>query len=205
MKRSKTSKSWMNEHVSDPYVHKAKIAGYRSRAAFKLLEANEKFNFLTKKMNVVDLGSAPGSWSQVISQMTGCNGNIFALDLLEMAPIKNVEFLIGDFREQEMLDSLEKKLGKTSLDLVISDMAPNISGIKTSDQAGIIHLNELALQFSTDWLKPNGCFLVKSFVGAEFDGFVAETRKHFEKVTTFKPASSRDRSSEIFVFGRNKI
>ena len=156
-------------------------------------------------MNVVDLGSAPGSWSQVISQMTGCNGNIFALDLLEMVPIKNVEFLKGDFREQEMLDSLEKKLGKTSLDLVISDMAPNISGIKTSDQAAIIHLNELALQFSAYWLKPNGCFLVKSFVGAEFDGFVAETRKYFEKVTTFKPASSRDRSSEIFVFGRNKI
>ena len=145
MKRSKTSKSWMNEHVSDPYVHQAKLVGYRSRAAFKLLEANDKFNFLTKHMSVVDLGSAPGSWSQVLSNTLGSNGHIFALDLLEMELIKNVDFLKGDFREQEILDILVKKLGKTSLDLVISDMAPNISGIKSSDQAGIIHLNELAL------------------------------------------------------------
>ena len=205
MKRSKTSKSWMNEHVSDPYVHQAKLVGYRSSAAFKLLEANDKFNFLTKHMSVVDLGSAPGSWSQVLSNTLGSNGHIFALDLLEMELIKNVDFLKGDFREQEILDILVKKLGKTSLDLVISDMAPNISGIKSSDQAGIIHLNELALEFAVKWLKPNGCFLVKSFVGEDFDGFVAETRKQFEKVTTFKPKSSRDRSSEIFVFGRNRI
>ena len=205
MKRSKTSKSWMNEHVSDPYVHQAKLVGYRSRAAFKLLEANDKFNFLTKHMSVVDLGSAPGSWSQVLSNTLGSNGHIFALDLLEMELIKNVDFLKGDFREQEILDILVKKLGKTSLDLVISDMAPNISGIKSSYQAGIIHLNELALEFAVKWLKPNGCFLVKSFVGEDFDGFVAETRKQFEKVTTFKPKSSRDRSSEIFVFGRNRI
>ena len=205
MKRSKTSKSWMNEHVSDPYVHKAKIAGYRSRAAFKLLEANEKFNFLTKKMNVVDLGSAPGSWSQVISQMTGCNGNIFALDLLEMVPIKNVDFLKGDFREQEMLDSLEKKLGKTSLDLVISDMAPNISGIKTVDQSRAIYLNELVLDFSVNWLKPNGSMLVKSFIGADFDNYIKSIKIFFKKVIRVKPEASRSRSSEIFILAYEKI
>ena len=205
MKRSKTSKSWMNEHVSDAYVKKAKMAGYRSRAAFKLIEANDKYQFLEKKMNVVDLGSAPGSWSQVLASLMDGNGNIFALDLLDMDPIKGVDFIQGDFREQGVLEILEKKLDKTHLDLVISDMAPNISGIKSSDQAGIIYLNELALQFAVDWLKPKGNFLVKSFIGAEFDDYVREVKKYFEAVHTFKPKSSRNRSSEIFVYGKSKI
>ena len=144
----------MSEHVSDAYVKKAQIAGYRSRAAFKFIEANEKYQFLEKKMNVVDLGSAPGSWSQVLASLMDGNGNIFALDLLDMDPVKGVDFIQGDFREQRVLEVLEKKLDKTHLDLVISDMAPNISGIKSADQAGIIYLNELALQFAVDWLKP---------------------------------------------------
>ena len=203
MKRSKTSKSWMSEHVSDAYVKQAQIAGYRSRAAFKLIEANEKYQFLEKKMNVVDLGSAPGSWSQVLASLM--DGNIFALDLLDMDPIKGVDFIQGDFREQGVLEILEKKLDKTHLDLVISDMAPNISGIKSADQAGIIYLNELALQFAVDWLKPKGNFLVKSFIGAEFDDYVREIKKYFETVYTFKPKSSRNRSSEIFVYGKSKI
>ena len=203
MKRSKTSKSWMSEHVSDTYVKQAQIAGYRSRAAFKLIEANEKYQFLEKKMNVVDLGSAPGSWSQVLASLL--DGNIFALDLLDMDPIKGVDFIQGDFREQRVLEILEKKLDKTHLDLVISDMAPNISGIKSADQAGIIYLNELALQFAVDWLKPKGNFLVKSFIGAEFDDYVREVKKYFETVYTFKPKSSRNRSSEIFVYGKSKI
>ncbi len=205
MKRSKTSKSWMNEHVSDAYVKKAQMAGYRSRAAFKLIEANEKYQFLEKKMNVVDLGSSPGSWSQVLASMVDVKGNIFALDLLDMDTIKGVDFIQGDFREQEVLEMLEKKLDKIPLDLVISDMAPNISGIKPADQAGIIYLNELALQFAVDWLKPKGNFLVKSFIGAEFDIFVREVKKNFETVYTFKPKSSRNRSSEIFVYGKSKI
>ena len=205
MKRSKTSKSWMNEHVSDAYVKKAKMAGYRSRAAFKLIEANDKYQFLEKKMNVVDLGSAPGSWSQVLASLMDGNGNIFALDLLDIDPIKGVDFIQGDFCEQGVLEILEKKLDKTPLDLVISDLAPNISGIKSADQAGIIYLNELALQFAVDWLKPKGNFLVKSFIGAEFDDYVREVKKYFKAVYTFKPKSSRNRSSEIFVYGKSKI
>ena len=205
MKRSKTSKSWMNEHVSDAYVKKAKMAGYRSRAAFKLIEANDKYQFLEKKMNVVDLGSAPGSWSQVLASLMDGNGNIFALDLLDIDPIKGVDFIQGDFCEQGVLEILEKKLDKTRLDLVISDLAPNISGIKSADQAGIIYLNELALQFAVDWLKPKGNFLVKSFIGAEFDDYVREVKKYFKAVYTFKPKSSRNRSSEIFVYGKSKI
>ena len=205
MKRSKTSKSWMSEHISDPYVHRAQVAGYRSRAAFKLIEANEKYQFFTKNMNVVDLGSSPGSWCQVLNKLNDEGGNIFALDLLEMDPIKGVDFIKGDFREQAVLTELEKKLDKRSLDLVISDMAPNISGIKTSDQAGIIYLNELALQFALDWLKPKGNFFVKSFIGAEFDKYVGEVKKSFHAVSTYKPKSSRNRSSEIFVFGKSKI
>tara|TARA_B100001057_G_scaffold229784_1_gene230117 strand:- start:928 stop:1515 length:588 start_codon:yes stop_codon:yes gene_type:complete len=195
----------MNEHVSDAYVRQAHIAGYRSRAAFKLIEANEKYQFLGKKINVVDLGSAPGSWSQVLACLMDGNGNIFALDLLDMDPIKGVNFIQGDFREQGVLEILEKKLDKTHLDLVISDMAPNISGIKSADQAGIIYLNELALQFAVDWLKPKGNFLVKSFIGSGFDNYVCEVKKHFKIVYTFKPKSSRSRSSEIFVFGKSKI
>ena len=205
MKRSKTSKSWMNEHVSDAYVKRAQMAGYRSRAAFKLIEANEKYQFLEKKMNVVDLGSAPGSWSQVLTSLMDGNGNIFALDLLDIDPIKGVDFIQGDFREQGVLEILEKKLDKTRLDLVISDLAPNISGIRSADQAGIIYLNELALQFAVDWLKPKGNFLVKSFIGAEFDDYVCEVKKYFKAVYTFKPKSSRNRSSEIFVYGKSKI
>ena len=205
MKRSKTSKSWMNEHLSDAYVKQAQIDGYRSRAAFKLIEANDKYQFLGKKINVVDLGSAPGSWSQVLACLMDGNGNIFSLDLLDMDPIEGVNFIQGDFREQGVLEILEKKLDKIRLDLVISDMAPNISGIKTADQAGIIYLNELALKFAVDWLKPKGNFLVKSFIGAEFDDYVREVKKYFETVYTFKPKSSRSRSSEIFVYGKSKI
>ena len=205
MKRTKTSKNWMHEHVDDFYVNEAQRLGYRSRAAFKLLQANEKYKFLKQGSRIVDLGSAPGSWSEVLSKLIGERSRIIAVDILAMQNIKNVEFIQGDFREEAVLLKLERKLENEQLDLVISDMAPNISGIKSSDQAGIIHLNELALEFAVKWLKPNGCFLVKSFVGEDFDGFVAETRKQFEKVTTFKPKSSRDRSSEIFVFGRNRI
>ena len=202
MKRSRTSKSWMNEHVKDSYVKQAQSDGYRSRAAYKLIEANEKFKFLSKNMVVVDLGSSPGSWSQATEKIVGSQGKIFALDIIEMQPIKNVSFIQGDFREEYVLHALENKLGDLKVDLVISDMAPNISGIKTKDQAGIIHLNELALDFSRNWMKPNGNLLVKSFVGEQYETFIDAARKVFNKVVTFKPKSSRDRSSEIFIVGQ---
>ena len=202
MNRSRTSKSWMNEHVKDSYVKQAQADGYRSRAAYKLIEANEKFKFLSKNMVVVDLGSSPGSWSQATEKIVGSQGKIFALDIIEMQPIKNVSFIQGDFREEYVLHALENKLGDLKVDLVISDMAPNISGIKTKDQAGIIHLNELALDFSRNWMKPNGNLLVKSFVGEQYETFIDAARKVFNKVVTFKPKSSRDRSSEIFIVGQ---
>ena len=192
----------MNEHVSDIFVRQAQSDGYRSRAAYKLIEANEKFKLLEKGMVVVDLGAAPGSWCQVINNAIGSQGKIFALDLLEMHPIKNVDFIQGDFRDELVLHELENKLNDLKVDLVISEMAPNISGIKTKDQAGIIHLNELALDFAINWMKPNGNFLVKSFIGEQYESFIEAARVVFTKVTTFKPKSSRDRSAEIFIVGQ---
>ena len=201
MKRTKTSKNWMHEHVDDFYVQEAQKQGYRSRAAFKLIQANEKYKFIKHDSRAVDLGAAPGSWSEVLSRLIGKSGRIVALDILEMQNIKNVEFIQGDFREQLVLQKIEKLLENDKLDLVISDMAPNISGIKVKDQLGIIYLNELALDFSLKWLKPNGHFLVKSFVGADFEKFLGEVKRQFKIVTTFKPKASRDRSSEIFIYG----
>ena len=202
MKRSRTSKSWMNEHVKDSYVKQAHSDGFRSRAAYKLIEANAKFKLISENMVIVDLGSSPGSWSQASVKIIGSQGKLFALDILEMQPIKNVNFIQGDFREEHVLHALENKLGDLKVDLVISDMAPNISGIKTKDQAGIIHLNELALDFSRNWMKPNGNLLVKSFIGEQYEEFIEAARKVFNKVVTFKPKSSRDRSSEIFIVGQ---
>ena len=205
MKRTRTSKSWMSEHISDVFVKQAKKDGYRSRAAYKLIEIDEKYNLFKKNMIVVDLGSAPGSWSQVAANKIGIKGKIIALDLLEMEPIKKVEFIQGDFRDNKSLIEIEKELNNLEVDLVISDMAPNISGIKVVDQSAAIYLNELALDFSCNWLKPNGNLLVKSFIGADFDSFVNSVKPFFKKVVRIKPSSSRDRSSEIFVLGFEKI
>ena len=205
MKRTRTSKSWMSEHISDSFVKQAQKDGYRSRAAYKLIEIDEKYNILKKNMVVIDLGSSPGSWSQLASKKIGLNGKVIAIDLIEMQPISNVEFIQGDFRDDNMLKEVEKNLNKLDVDLVISDMAPNITGIKVVDQSAAIHLNELALDFSCNWLKPNGHFLVKSFIGADFDSFVKSIKPFFKKVIRIKPSSSRDRSSEIFVLGYEKI
>ena len=205
MKRTRTSKTWMSEHVSDSYVKQAQIDGYRSRAAYKLIEIDEKYSLFKQRMTVIDLGSAPGSWSQVAIKKIGLKGNVIALDLLEMQPIKKVEFIQGDFRDNKTLIEIEKRLNNLEVDLVISDMAPNISGIKVVDQSAIIHLNELALEFSCNWLKPNGHLLVKSFIGADFDSFVSSVKPFFKKVIRVKPSSSRDRSSEIFVLGYEKL
>jgi 23S rRNA (uridine2552-2'-O)-methyltransferase len=205
MKRTRTSKSWMSEHISDLFVKQAQKDGYRSRAAYKLIEINEKYNIFKENMTIVDLGSAPGSWSQVAVKRIGSKGKVIALDLLEMHPIKKVEFIQGDFRDDKVLIELENKLNNAEIDLVISDMAPNISGIKVVDQSAAIYLNELALDFSCNWLKPNGHLLVKSFIGADFDSFVDSVKPFFKKVIRIKPSSSRDRSSEIFVLGYDKL
>ena len=205
MKRTRTSKSWMTEHISDPFVKQAQKDGYRSRAAYKLIEINEKYNLIRKNAIVVDLGSSPGSWSQIAVKKIGINGKVIALDLLEMQPIKRVEFIQGDFRDNEVLSEVESKLNNLEVDLVISDMAPNITGIKVVDQSATIHLNELALEFSCNWLKPNGHLLVKSFIGSDFDSFFDSVKPFFKKVIRIKPNSSRDRSSEIFVLGYEKV
>jgi 23S rRNA (uridine2552-2'-O)-methyltransferase len=204
MKRTRTSKAWMQEHVSDEFVKRAQREGYRARAAYKLMEIDDKDHLIKPGMVIVDLGSAPGSWSQVAMQRLQGKGRVFALDILEMQPVPGVEFLQGDFREDSVLAQLESKLEGGQVDLVISDMAPNISGINVTDQARVAHLAELALEFAKDWLKPGGHLLVKVFAGSGFDDNLKAMREIFEQVVTRKPKASRDRSSEIFLLGLKK-
>ncbi|MBI5910262.1 MAG: RlmE family RNA methyltransferase [Betaproteobacteria bacterium] len=202
MSRSKTSKAWMREHVNDPYVQRARAEGYRSRAAYKLLELDEKDRLLVPGQLLVDLGAAPGSWSQVALARLGSKGRVVAVDLLPMEPLPGVHFVQGDFREQAVLDALIKALGGRKADLVISDLAPNISGIGVSDQARAMHLAELALEFARQCLKPGGSLLVKVFQGAGFTEFLAAMRKAFAKVASRKPEASRGRSSEVYLLGK---
>jgi len=191
----------MHEHVSDEYVKRAQREGYRARAAYKLIEIDDKDHLIKPGMTIVDLGAAPGSWSQVAVQRLKGNGRVIALDLLDMQPLAGVEFIQGDFREDEILLQLENKLAERQVDLVIADMAPNISGISVVDQAKAAYLTELALEFSIKWLKPGGHFLVKVFAGSGFDEIVKSMRDYFEKVVTRKPKASRDRSSEVYLLG----
>ena len=201
MKPTRTSKAWMMEHLNDPYVKLAQKEGYRARAAYKLMEIDDKDKLIKPGMTVVDLGSAPGSWSQVAVQRLKGQGKVIALDILDMQPIAGVTFIQGDFREESVLKVLEETINKTPVDLVIADMAPNISGVKDVDQAGAAYLTELALEFSKDWLKPNGNFLVKVFIGAGFEEILQNMRQMFDKVVTRKPKASRDRSSEVYLLG----
>ncbi len=202
MKRSKTSKAWMREHVSDPYVQRAKREGFRSRAAYKLEEIDARDRLLRPGMSVVDLGAAPGGWSQVVAQRLAGRGRVMALDCLEMTPIPGVDFICGDFRAPEVLQALERALEGARVDLVLSDMAPNLSGIAAADQARHLHLAELALDFACANLKIGGHFLVKSFQGEGFPGFLAGLRRSFRQVVSRKPKSSRERSSEIYLLGK---
>lgn len=202
MKPTKTSKQWMQEHVSDPYVQLAQKEGYRSRAAYKLLEIDARDHLLKRGMAVVDLGAAPGGWSQVAAAK-GCK--VIALDLLPMQPISGVELIQGDFREDGVLEQMEKRLDGGRIGLVLSDMSPNISGISVSDQARAIHLAELALDFSLRHLKPEGAFLIKLFQGAGFEDYVKQVRRHFARAVTRKPKASRDRSSEVYLLGLGKL
>ena len=201
MKLKPSSKAWMHEHVNDEFVKRAQKEGYRARAAYKLIEIDDKDKLIKPGMTIVDLGATPGSWSQVATQRLKGQGRIIALDLLEMEPIKGVEFIQGDFREEAVLRQLENSLQGKQVDLVIADMAPNMSGITIVDQAGAAYLTELALEFSRDWLKPSGNFLVKVFIGAGFDEILASMRGLFDKVVTRKPKASRGRSNEVYLLG----
>lgn len=204
MKRTKTSKGWMKEHVNDFFVKQAKKEGYRSRAAYKLMEIAERDRLIVPGMTVVDLGAAPGGWSQVAAEKVGGKGRIIAVDLLDMQPIPGATFVQGDFRQPEIIAELKKKLGDGSPDLVISDMSPNITGISAVDQARGMELAELALDFSTLQLNSGANFLVKVFQGSGFEAFLNAMRTTFGRVVTRKPEASRNRSSEIYLLGLGK-
>jgi 23S rRNA (uridine2552-2'-O)-methyltransferase len=204
MKLKPSSKAWMHEHINDEYVKRAQKEGYRARAAYKLLEIDDKDKLIKPGMTIVDLGATPGSWSQVAVKRLKGQGRIIALDILDMQPINGVEFIQGDFREDQVLRQLEQTLHQKPVDLVIADMAPNMSGIADVDQAGAAHLTELALEFSKDWLKPSGHFLVKVFIGAGFEEILQTMRQMFDKVVTRKPKASRGRSNEVYLLGLGK-
>ena len=201
MKRTRTSKAWMQEHVNDEFVKRAQRDGYRARSAYKLIEIDDRDKLIRPGMTVVDLGAAPGSWSQVVMQRMQGRGRVFALDLLEMHPLAGVEFIQGDFTETAVLEQLQQRLGESRVDLVICDMAPNMSGISIVDQARVAYLAELALEFSLQWLQPGGNLLVKVFAGSGYEEILQAMRNGFTKVVTRKPKSSRDRSSEVYLLG----
>lgn len=202
MPRSKSSSAWMREHVTDAFVQRARREGYRSRAAYKLLEIARRDRLLARGMTVVDLGAAPGGWSQVAAELVGGGGRVIAVDLLAMPPITGVTFIQGDFREDGTLMQVEAALRGGLADLVLSDMAPNISGIGMSDQARAAHLAELALDFAGKWLKPGGNLLVKAFQGADYAALRESMRRQFRQLLTRKPEASRSRSSEIYLLGK---
>lgn len=198
MSRSKSSSRWLREHFDDVYVKKAQAEGLRSRAVYKLEELIERDRLLKPGISVVDLGAAPGGWSQLVRQRLGDQGKVFALDILPMQGIAGVDFLQGDFREEAVLAQLEARLEGQKVDLVLSDMAPNMSGVALADQIRSMDLAELALDFSRQWLKPGGSFLIKLFQGAGFDDYLRTLRANFSRVTMRKPKASRARSREVY-------
>lgn len=195
------TKAWKNRQQNDPYVRRARDEGYRARAAYKLLEIDAKDGLLHGARRVVDLGAAPGSWSQVARRVLPDAASVIALDVLPMAPLAGVTFLQGDFREDAVLAELEARLEGRKVDLVLSDMAPNLSGIGPADQARSIDLAELALAFARDWLDSSGRCVVKVFQGAGFDGLLTEFRRSFRSVKVRKPAASRPESREVYLVG----
>lgn len=202
--RSKSSQRWLKEHFSDPFVKKAKAEGLRSRAAYKLEELVERDRLLKPGMVVVDLGAAPGGWSQWVRQALGAKGRVIALDILEMPSLAGVEFLHGDFREDAVLSQLEASLGGQTVDLVLSDMAPNMSGVDAVDLPRAMHLSELAMDFADRHLRVDGAFLIKLFQGVGFDDYVRELRRRYAKVSIRKPAASRKRSTEVYALAQGK-
>ena len=203
MKRSKSSGRWMQEHFDDHYVKLAQKEGYRSRACYKLLEIQKKDKLINKNMTVVDLGAAPGGWSQVAADLVGDHGKVYASDILPMDVLAGVTFIHGDFREQDVLDELLGATKGRNIDLVISDMAPNISGDRAVDQPRAMYLAELALDFAVKVLKPGGHLLVKVFQGEGIDEYRRLMGSSFQSVKTRKPEASRPRSREIYLLARN--
>ncbi|MCF6264608.1 MAG: 23S rRNA (uridine(2552)-2'-O)-methyltransferase RlmE [Xanthomonadales bacterium] len=212
MARTKSSKRWLNEHFDDHWVKQAQQAGYRSRAAFKLIEIDQKDQLIRPGMVVIDLGAAPGGWSQIVAPLVGNKGLVFALDILPMQSLAGVEFIQGDFSGDEFLQQLEEMLqkfdvgnqNKKAVDLVLSDMAPNISGMDAIDQPRAMHLAELAADFALQHLRPGGDFLVKVFQGQGFDEYLRGLRAAFNKVITRKPKASRQRSREVYLLAKGR-
>jgi 23S rRNA (uridine2552-2'-O)-methyltransferase len=200
--RSKSSSRWLQEHVNDPYVKQAQKDGYRARSSYKLIELNEKDRLIRPGMLVLDLGSAPGGWSQVAAALVGDKGRVLATDILPMEPLKKVEFIQGDFREESVLNQILARLDGDKPDLVLSDIAPNISGVSSADQASSIYLLELALDMVRRVLKPRGTFVAKLFQGVGSDEYLTELRTAFEKVSIRKPAASRPRSREVYLVAK---
>lgn len=202
MARSKSSRRWLQEHVNDPYVKQAQKEGYRSRSSYKLIELNERDKLIRPGMLVMDLGSAPGGWSQVAGRLVGEKGRVLATDILPMDGLANVDFIQGDFREEAVFNQILERLGGNKPDLIISDIAPNISGIDSADQASSIYLLELALDMARRVLKPKGNFVAKLFQGVGSEAYLKDLRTSFDKVSIRKPAASRSRSREVYVVAR---
>ena len=205
-KKNKSNASWVHAHINDPYVKMAQKDGYRARAAYKLKEIDDEYHLIKSGMVIVDLGSTPGSWSQIarekLTSKGQMNGRVIALDLLPMEPIADVDFILGDFREDDVLAQLQNLLGSAKVDLVLSDMAPNLSGIASVDAARIEHISELALDFAQHHLQANGALLIKTLHGAAYDGIVKQFRALFKQVHIRKPKASRAHSAETFILGR---
>lgn len=199
MGRSKSSDRWLREHFKDPHVIKSKQDGYRSRASYKLIELNDKDRFIRSGMHVLDLGAAPGGWSQVAVESVGDSGKVVASDILEMDSLAGVEFVQGDFTEEAVYETILAILGNKKIDLVISDMAPNMSGMKAIDQPSSMYLAELAMDLATNSLRSGGAFVTKLFMGEGFDEYVKQAKTCFDRVVTRKPASSRPRSNEVYM------
>jgi 23S rRNA (uridine2552-2'-O)-methyltransferase len=202
MARSKSSGQWLQRHVNDPYVKQAQQDGYRSRSAYKLIQLDEKDRLIRPGMLVVDLGSAPGGWSQVAGRLVGSKGRVVATDILPMDPLANVEFIQGDFTEEAVLARVLEALGGEKPDLVICDIAPNITGVDSADQAASMYLVELALDMVRQVLEPGGNFVTKVFQGSGSEDYLRQVRKAFEKVSVRKPAASRPKSREVYLVAK---
>lgn len=207
-KKLRSNRAWIERHINDPFVKRSKAEGYRARSVYKLTELDDKEKLFRPGMTVVDLGSAPGSWTQIVRERLSdkdgkLNGRIIAMDILPMEPVEDVIFLQGDFREQEVADKLAEILAGDKVDVVISDMAPNLSGVAMVDAGASILLNELALEFAQMHLKPNGVFVTKSFQGSGYSQFVETCKKTFKTVAQRKPEASRDSSPEMYIVARH--
>ncbi|WP_010598354.1 23S rRNA (uridine(2552)-2'-O)-methyltransferase RlmE [Rickettsiella massiliensis] len=202
MSRSKSSARWLKQHFNDPFVKRAQQEGLRSRSAYKLLELQEKYKLIKPGMTVVDLGAAPGGWSQVVTRFVGKLGKVYALDILAMPGLPDVDFLQGDFREESVLHALLARIPEQKADLILSDMAPNLSGNRSIDQPRAMYLAELVLDFGQRVLKPKGVLLIKAFQGAGFEAYLQLLRQNFQSVSIRKPTASRQGSAEVYLIAR---